>query len=266
MRSAWSILLLLFLVLVFAEVSFSGEDRFSFCLAGSCSVESGGDMNALNNYPVDLNHTCAGSGQYALTFDDGPGHHWDEVLRILEGQEVKATFFVVGLNTGEPEQREMLRKAFAAGHQIANHGWAHPYLTELADGKVLEEVKSVRDRIVEVLGEGAAGGADYVRPPFGRVDPRVGRLLDREGFVTLRWNSDRYDWQLGADEGAVVLERLGLHLAFNKGLGTDVNRSILDLNHLGSKATISVLPDMIAMIRSAGYDFVTVRECLDGSR
>lgn len=59
------------------------------------------------------------------------------------------------------------------------------------------------------------------------------------GFSSVRWNSDRYDWQLAEDQGAVVKERINDHLSFIKNHleNSDANQGILDLNHDGSMAT-----------------------------
>jgi peptidoglycan/xylan/chitin deacetylase (PgdA/CDA1 family) len=221
-------------------------------------------MNNRYSMPLGQRYTCDRNDRYALTFDDGPGDNWPRLLEILEEHSVKATFFVVGLNLEDPAKRRFLENAYNAGHQIANHTNSHLYLAELEDERVLDEVVSVRERIVEILGEGAGSGAMYVRPPFGDITPRIARLLDENGYVPVRWNSDRYDWKVGADGGTAILERLGNHLGFAGKQGRGVSRAILDLNHSGSAATLSVLPEMITMIRDAGYDFVTVGECLGG--
>ena len=50
----------------------------------------------------------------ALTFDDGPGVHTDEILRILEEHNVKATFFLTGREI--KAHRDKAQKIAKAGH------------------------------------------------------------------------------------------------------------------------------------------------------
>ncbi|MPM54937.1 hypothetical protein SDC9_101720 [bioreactor metagenome] len=60
-----------------------------------------------------------------LTFDDGPTQLTDEILRILDKYDVKATFFVVGKDT--PEGRARLQRIADAGHTIGIHSYSHKY-------------------------------------------------------------------------------------------------------------------------------------------
>ena len=60
----------------------------------------------------------------ALTFDDGPHPEYTpRILEILGKLEGRATFFFQGLNAAR--WPELVRRAHAAGHQIAAHGVDH---------------------------------------------------------------------------------------------------------------------------------------------
>ena len=61
-----------------------------------------------------------------LTFDDGPGQYTDELLRILDKYNVKATFFVTN---AYPKYNYCIAKEAAAGHAIAVHTYTHNYKT-----------------------------------------------------------------------------------------------------------------------------------------
>src|SRR5258705_5965495 len=63
----------------------------------------------------------------ALTFDDGPDpDHTPELLAALAELDVKATFFVVG--AGVDAHPDVCRQIAAAGHELGNHTYHHPYL------------------------------------------------------------------------------------------------------------------------------------------
>ena len=60
----------------------------------------------------------------ALTFDDGPHpKKTEQILSILDKYEVKATFFVIGVNA--VNYPNTLKKIVSSGHEIGNHTYTH---------------------------------------------------------------------------------------------------------------------------------------------
>ena len=66
-----------------------------------------------------------------ITFDDGPYHMTDEVLRILKENDVKATFFTIGedkeicYDNHNYSCSDTYQKIVEGGHTIANHTYSH---------------------------------------------------------------------------------------------------------------------------------------------
>ena len=60
----------------------------------------------------------------ALTFDDGPSPATSDILNVLSGYGVKATFFQCGVNILRAP--ELSLAVHAAGHEIGNHSQTHP--------------------------------------------------------------------------------------------------------------------------------------------
>lgn len=59
-----------------------------------------------------------------LTFDDGPTlKSTSKILDILNKENVKASFFVIGKHV--KEHPELVKRAYEEGHYIANHGYSH---------------------------------------------------------------------------------------------------------------------------------------------
>ncbi|WND02948.1 polysaccharide deacetylase family protein [Temperatibacter marinus] len=59
-----------------------------------------------------------------LTYDDGPESlYTPHLLDVLKKHQVKATFFVTGLNV--ETYPDVVKRAFQEGHIIANHSYAH---------------------------------------------------------------------------------------------------------------------------------------------
>src|SRR5919201_1085733 len=90
----------------------------------------------------------------ALTFDDGPSPaNTPRVLDLLARERARATFFVVGECVEGRE--EILRRAVAEGHELANHTYSHPHTIVLMhDGgdrrpATLKAVESLVPRLRE---------------------------------------------------------------------------------------------------------------------
>lgn len=71
---------------------------------------------------------CSRPNSFAFGIDDGQPHFAQEVMRILDEENVRVTFFAVGAGLSDPSTnftrfyQEMLRK----GHQVALHSNTHP--------------------------------------------------------------------------------------------------------------------------------------------
>jgi peptidoglycan/xylan/chitin deacetylase (PgdA/CDA1 family) len=61
-----------------------------------------------------------------LTFDNGPTPGITErVIEILDRQNIRTTFFVIGRNLDDAAAAFLTQKAHAAGHWIGNHTFTH---------------------------------------------------------------------------------------------------------------------------------------------
>lgn len=240
------------------------QGTYPYCVKDSCRTA----FDGLNTFffgtlPKEVRANCVDPKAYAMTFDDGPSVHWPEVLELLNRRNIKATFFVVGRNLTSPENRALLLRAHREGQQISNHSLSHPDLMKESDAEVLRQVKTTEDAIVEILGDSAnvRRDAKIVRPPFGYIDARVQGIFRANGFRSVRWNSDRSDWELDEAKADLALKRLAEHLSYIKKQDA-INQSVLDLNHDFSGATRATLNAAIDRIEAEGYRFVTVSECL----
>lgn len=79
---------------------------------------------------------CSLPNSFAFGIDDGQPRYAQEVLRILDEEDVRVTFFVVGAGLSDPTTnftnfyQEMLKK----GHQVALHSNTHPKYVLLPTG------------------------------------------------------------------------------------------------------------------------------------
>jgi peptidoglycan/xylan/chitin deacetylase (PgdA/CDA1 family) len=135
-------------------------------------------------------------GELALTFDDGPNPIWTpRLLDILAGQNVRATFFMLGSHAhAEPG---LVRRAAAAGHLIGSHSWSHPNLARSSCKRIREELTAGRDTLEQITG----APVQYFRPPFGARRPAVFRIARSLGLTVVLWNAMTSDWsELSVDK------------------------------------------------------------------
>src|SRR3990170_8740856 len=185
----------------------------------------------------------------ALTFDIGSDvANVSRILTVLADHGVKSTFFA----TGEAATRypAAVRSVIASGHEIANHSYSHPAFTGLTAAQIASELSRAATAI-----RGATGQAPrpYFRPPYGDYNAAVLRAVGDAGYGhTVMWTIDTVDWQ-GLSSTA-IRDRV-------------VSRAVpgaIVLMHVGAGAsgTPGALPGMIASLRAAGYQFVTISQLL----
>jgi len=191
------------------------------------------DLNSVRTKPL--------KGTVALTFDDGPSPiYTPQILAILKKYNIKATFFMVGVNA--QKYPEMVRLVLADGHAINNHTLTHPMLTKLNDKQLYKEITAPQTIIYKIIGEKPV----CLRYPFGMSNQHVRDAIRAEGIVPvpMGFNSFDYDrpgaqkivsWVLkSAYSGQVIL----MHDGYDK-----------------RQQTVEALPAIIEGIKKKGLGF-----------
>ncbi|MEV4559305.1 polysaccharide deacetylase family protein [Kitasatospora sp. NPDC049285] len=181
----------------------------------------------------------------ALTFDDGPNPpHTGRILDVLDRYGVPATFFCVGLQA--LAHRAELERMAAAGHQIANHTWSHPYLPDLSRGELFAQLERTDEAIALAVG---GDGPRMFRPPYGSRSPEVLHWLTEHGATVVLWDVEPADWSM---PGAEAISRAVLDQA---------RPGSLILMHDGGgdrSQTAAALPAVIEGLLDRGYEFARV--------
>lgn len=145
----------------------------------------------------------------SLTFDNGPTPGvTEEVLDVLAGRGLQATFFVVGTRLRQPGGRELARRAATGGHWVGHHTTTHTVLLGDAGdarGAVQAEIAELAPEMEEF------NGATKLFRPYaagGVLDRRVFseaavRYLQEHAYTCVLWNSVPHDW----DDPARWVER-----------------------------------------------------------
>ena len=87
-----------------------------------------------------------------LTFDDGPSIYTKDILDVLKRYNVKATFFVTGMNSAQ--YSDYYQKILDDGHSLGIHTYSHVYndVYKSLDSFV-EDFNKMRNLIYEQTGE-----------------------------------------------------------------------------------------------------------------
>jgi peptidoglycan/xylan/chitin deacetylase (PgdA/CDA1 family) len=196
-----------------------------------------------NQWLVANRSRVDGAGCVALTFDDGPDPvDTPKLLDLLREKGVKATFFVVGKRADQ--YPEIVRRAWAEGHLIANHTWSHYSLfCFLMPGRLRAEI----DRCTESIRRTCGSRPRFFRSPVGMRHPLLGLYLKDAGLEYVSWSIRTRD-TLTANSSVLARRIL-------KAAGGDI---ILLHDHLpgGADAMLEVLPRVIDELRERGFEFV----------
>jgi peptidoglycan-N-acetylglucosamine deacetylase len=172
-----------------------------------------------------------------LTFDDGPHPiNTPKVLDELRHAGVQATFFVMGKKLETSLGQELIHRAAAEGHQIGNHTYSHPNLTELAEDQIREEILKTEQLIGDV-----SGGVKILRPPYGAHNSLVDQVAKELGYSLILWTVDTRDWYPDYDDrwvahamGQIVTQEQSIVLAHDNQhtTGTRVGTLIAQIRKL----------------------------------
>ncbi len=134
----------------------------------------------------------------ALTFDDGPSPvYTPQVLKILKKYNIKATFFIMGVNA--KRYPELVKQIKNAGHVIANHSWNHPKLTKISKKELARQVNKTSNILYKITGD----RPKCLRPPFGIKNKRVVNYVNSQGMHVIMWDLMSMDYKRKGTEWLV---------------------------------------------------------------
>lgn len=186
----------------------------------------------------------------ALTFDDGPSPETTpQVLDILQREQIKATFFVVGKTVKNHPQ--LLKQIVADGHAIGNHTWNHHY-HQYSPSAAAQELETTAQLIHQLTGVKTA----LFRPPAGILNNGLVDYAHQKKYAVIMWSADSKDWQSRRITGPQLID--------NALTGAQPGSIILLHDGGGDRSkTVAALPKLITELKQRGYQFVTVPELLD---
>jgi peptidoglycan/xylan/chitin deacetylase (PgdA/CDA1 family) len=188
----------------------------------------------------------------ALTFDDGPDpEHTPAILDELARLGAVATFFLVGANAAAHPQ--IVRRIAAEGHAVGSHSSSHPEPWTLRPDALLRDYARGRAQVQDVVGR----PADLFRPPKGYVDAAGAAVMLAARLRPWLWTLDPRDWEPEV-RAAEIVGRLDALRAGDVVLLHDRIEGPLAPSALDRSTTREALPEIVALARSRGLDFVTL--------
>ena len=197
--------------------------------------------------PRDIPIYCVSSDEkkVAISFDAAWGNEQtEELLRILEEKEVRATFFLVGEWVDKyPESVKLIAEK---GHDVENHSDTHPYMTKLSTEQMIGEITSCNQKIQDLTGEAPT----LFRPPYGDYNNQVVGAVKGAGMYCIQWDIDSLDWKDPTPQEMV------------QKITSKLTCGSIILMHNGAKNTPEALPQIIDAVKAQGYEFVPISELI----
>ena len=185
--------------------------------------------------------------QIALSFDTSWGNEdISDILSVLAKNDVKASFFLTGHWVKlYPDDVKAIQ---AAGHDLGNHGENYEDMTRLADREKTSELMNLHNEVKNLTGV----DMNLFRAPFGAYDNAVIQNAAENGYYTVQWSVDSLDWK---DYGANAISEAVCD-------SENLDDGAIILLHNGTKYTAQVLDEVIATLKSKGYEFVPISQLI----
>ena len=196
----------------------------------------------------------------ALTFDDTPSTCTNKLLDVLKALDMRATFFVTGINfergKNNPEFQRAMDRIVEYGHEIAHHAWQHDRWNCYANVDVMRaDFKRNYEFIREITGK----SPQWIRfPTAAGMTPAGSNALTVSGELGMPhlWGVDLIDWSRD-NSASFILNRILTQIG---------NNSIRDgqiyvLHDMpGQTNTVQALPEIAHELRRKGVCFMTASE------
>lgn len=167
------------------------------------------------------------------------------MLDVLSITQAPATIFLAG-NWSE-QYPELVRRMSAEGHELGNHSYSHPDLTQCSDEQVREELHLTDAVIQQLTGQRANL---WFRPPYDAIAARVRQIAIDEGYRLV---------QRSALDGGHWPGETTPELVQTRSMENAYEGAVLTY-HLDSPNTLAVLHHIIESLRAAGFELVRLSD------
>jgi peptidoglycan-N-acetylglucosamine deacetylase len=237
----------------------NGERKIS--MDDSAGLISDETMDSLPE-PYRVGRYGASPNQVAITFDDGPDPDWTpQILDVLKREHAPATFFLIGNQADR--FASITSRIYKEGHEIGNHTFTHPDISDLSDTMVELELNLTESLFASRLGI----RTHLFRPPYSidaepdtEDEVRPLEVTERLGYSTIGDKIDPDDWRGG--RSAEQISSFVLQHLPPCGPGRLSCGNIILLHDGGGdrRETVRALPMIIEGARAKGIQIVSVSD------
>ena len=198
-----------------------------------------------NNKKIPIYSVDTDTKKIAITFDISLGEdNTEKILKILKDNNVKATFFVVGVWVDK--YPEVLKKICEEGHEIGNHTNKHPDMNQIKKINLIADIEAADEKIKSITGN----TTELFRCPSGIYNNNILGTIKEINKVCIQWDVDSIDWR---NDGEIIEYRRVI---------SKVKPGSIILFHNTGKYTPDNLIKIINKLQSEGYKFVIVSDLI----
>ncbi|MCR3758280.1 polysaccharide deacetylase family protein [Clostridium felsineum] len=197
--------------------------------------------------PWDVKRTDNKKVAY-LTFDDGPSNNTKKILSILDANQIKATFFIIGQNA--ERYPDLVKQEAEDGQSIGNHTYSHNISYRESTDQFVADVNHCDTVLKSILGDNYT--PKLVRFPGGSFGNRLKPFRDAitsAGYRFLDWNDMNGDAEHPYVSTQMLIQNVKRY--------TGNQQTIVVLMHdaPAKTTTVDALPEIIQYLKGLGYSF-----------
>lgn len=135
-----------------------------------------------HRWPDVLWHVQTTKKIVALTIDDAPSQHTNEIMEILSANNATATFFVIGAQVAGCE--EVLTRLVQNDNELGNHAMHDEPSRSLSDAELIKQIESVQGTIADAYSAANVSQPErrYFRPGSGFFSTRMRGIIAEIGY------------------------------------------------------------------------------------
>lgn len=169
----------------------------------------------------------------------------EDILKAFKDANMTTTFFVGG--SWAIQNKDMLKKIKAAGHEIGSHGYNHKDHDKISREENYNEIYNTHGVVKEILGIDMT----LFAPPSGAYNKTTVDVAKSLGYTTIMWTRDTIDWR---DKDS--------HLVYTRAVN-NIKGGDLILMH-PTAHTRDALPKILKEISSNGLSCSPVSKTIQG--
>lgn len=180
-----------------------------------------------------------------LTFDDGPDPIFTpQILNILENEQAKASFFVIGQKA--QQHPKIVQQTNQGGHTVGIHAFEHKRLFYQMKTYLIEQIRYSKCIVEQIIQQPVR----HFRPPYGIFSPRLIQVCQLLDLNLVMWSIMSYDFDKRVSDKFILkfIEKKtspGDFIVFHDG-------------HGNSERTVRILGSAIRLLKEKGLKIIAM--------